>query len=55
VERGEDEAHFVGWFRLALKIDQFFEMFFGQAQDGKLNDKGLRALLQLAVGAPIRG
>jgi hypothetical protein len=26
-------------------------MFFGQAQDGKLNDKGLRSLLQLAVGA----
>jgi hypothetical protein len=51
VERGEDEAHFVGWFRLALKID----LFFGQAQDGKLNDKGLRSLLQLAVGASLRG
>jgi quercetin dioxygenase-like cupin family protein len=49
---GEDEAHFIGWFRPALKIDQFFEMFFGLAQDGKLNDKGLPSLLQLAVGVP---
>src|SRR5215218_826602 len=36
---GEEEAHFIGWFRPALKIERFFESFFGLAQDGKLNDK----------------
>lgn len=52
---GEEEAHAVQWFRPALKIDGFFEMFFGLAQDGKLNDKGLPSLLQLAVGVPYFG
>ena len=52
---GEEEAHAVQWFRPALKIDEFFEMLFGLAQDGKLNDKGLPSLLQLAVGVPYFG
>src|SRR5215216_5306414 len=52
---GEEEAHAVQWFRPALKIDRFFEMLFGLAQDGKLNDKGLPSLLQLAVGVPYFG
>jgi quercetin dioxygenase-like cupin family protein len=52
---GEEEAHAVQWFRPALKIDRFFETFFGLAQDGKLNDKGLPSLLQLAVGVPYFG
>src|SRR5215216_1560704 len=47
---GEEEAHAVQWLRPALKADSFFESFFGLAQDGKLNDKGLPPLLQLAVG-----
>jgi len=51
----EDEAHHIQWFRPALKIDRFFEMLFGLAQDGKLNDKGLPSLLQLAVGVPYFG
>lgn len=49
---GEEEAHFVGWFCPALKIDRFFETFFGLAQDDKLNEKGLPSLLQLAVMVP---
>src|SRR5215207_7109618 len=52
---GEEEAHSVGWFRPALKIDHFFEMFFGLAQDGKLNEQGLPSLLQLAVSIPYFG
>ena len=52
---GEQEAHFIQWFRPALKIDRFFETFFGLAQDGKLNDKGLPPLLQLAVSVPYFG
>jgi quercetin dioxygenase-like cupin family protein len=49
---GDEEAHFVGWFRPALKIERFFESFFGLAQDGKLNEKGLPSMLQLAVMVP---
>ena len=49
---GDEEAHFVGWFRPALKIERFFESFFGLAQDGKLNEKGLPSILQLAVMVP---
>lgn len=49
---GEEEAHFVGWFRPALKIDEFFEAVFGLAQDNKLTEKGLPSLLQIAVMMP---
>lgn len=52
---GEEEAHFIQWFRPALKTDRFFETFFGLAQDGKLNDKGLPSLLQMAVSVPYFG
>lgn len=52
---GEEEAHAVQWFRPALKIDRFFESFFGLAQDGRLNDKGLPPPLQLAVMVPYFG
>ena len=52
---GEKEAHAVQWFRPALKTDRFFETFFGLAQDGKLNDKGLPSLLQMAVSVPYFG
>jgi quercetin dioxygenase-like cupin family protein len=49
---GDGEAHAVQWFRPALKIDRFFESFFGLAQDGKLDEKGLPSLWQLAVMVP---
>jgi len=52
---GEEEAHAVQWFRPALKIDRFFETFFGLAQAGKINEQGLPSLLQLAVGVPYFG
>src|SRR5215217_2756022 len=49
---GEQEAHAVQWFRPALKIDRFFESFLGLAQAGKLDEKGLPSLWQLAVMVP---
>jgi len=49
---GEEVAHAVQWFRPALKTDRFFETFFGLAQDGKLNEKGLPSFFQLAVMVP---
>src|SRR5215203_4114138 len=49
---GEQEAHTVQWFRPALKIDRFFESFLGLAQAGKLDEKGLPSLWQLAVMVP---
>jgi quercetin dioxygenase-like cupin family protein len=52
---GEEEAHAVQWFKPALKIDRFFEMLFGLAQDGKLNEKGLPSLWQMAVSVPYFG
>ncbi len=52
---GEEEAHSVQWFRPALKIDRFFESYFGLAQDDKLNEEGMPSLLQLAVSVPYFG
>jgi quercetin dioxygenase-like cupin family protein len=46
---GEDEARLIAEFRPALRTEMFFETFFGLAQDGKVNRKGLPNLLQLAV------
>jgi quercetin dioxygenase-like cupin family protein len=47
---GADELHVLVDFRPALKIEAFFETFFGLAQDGKVHPKtGLPNLLQLAV------
>jgi quercetin dioxygenase-like cupin family protein len=46
---GDDEARLLGELRPALRTEMFFETFFGLAQDGKVNRKGLPNLLQLAV------
>jgi quercetin dioxygenase-like cupin family protein len=47
---GEDELHMCIEVRPALKTENFFESFFGLAQDGKVNRKtGLPNLLQTAV------
>ena len=52
---GEEEAHSVGWFRPALKIDRFFETYFALARDGKLNEKGSPYFWQTAVMVPYFG
>ena len=47
---GDEELHVLGEIQPALKMETFFETFFGLAQDGKVNPKtGLPNLLQLAV------
>lgn len=47
---GDEELHCLVDLRPALRIEGFFETFFGLAQDGKVNPKtGLPNLLQLAV------
>ena len=52
---GDQVAHHLGAFRPALRTQQFFETWFGLARDGKLNDKGMPSLLQLAVMVPAFG
>ena len=47
---GEDELHMRIEFRPALRTENFFESFFGLAQDGKVNRKtGLPNLVQTAM------
>jgi mannose-6-phosphate isomerase-like protein (cupin superfamily) len=52
---GEQEAHSIQSFRPALKIDRFFESYFGLAHDGKLNEEGSPSFWQLAVMVPYFG
>jgi hypothetical protein len=52
---GEEEAHSIQSFRPALKIDRFFELYFGLAQDGKLNEEGSPSFWQTAVMVPYFG
>jgi mannose-6-phosphate isomerase-like protein (cupin superfamily) len=52
---GEEVAHSVQWFKPALKIDRFFESYFGLAQDGKLNEEGFPSFWQLALMVPYFG
>lgn len=47
---GADELHVLVEVRPALRFENFFEAFFGLAQDGKVNPKtGLPNLIQLAL------
>ena len=47
---GDDELHVLAEVRPALRFENFFETFFGLAQEGKVNPKtGLPNLLQMAV------
>jgi len=44
-----EEAHSIQWFRPSLEIAAFFETFFALAQQGRLNEKGLPSVLQIAA------
>lgn len=47
---GDDELHVLGEVLPALRFEDFFETFFGLAQDGKVSPKtGMPNLLQMAV------
>ncbi len=50
---GAEDAQWLGWFRPALKTRAFFETLFALAEDGKLDDRGMPSLLQLAVMIPV--
>jgi mannose-6-phosphate isomerase-like protein (cupin superfamily) len=50
---GPEDARAIGWFRPALNTRAFFETLFALAQDGKLDDKGMPSLLQIAVMIPV--
>ena len=45
----DEDAHVLLEISPALRMEMFFETFFGLAKDGKTNSKGLPNLLQMAV------
>ena len=49
---GDSDAHAVQWFRPALKTRAFFDTYFALARDGKVDERGMPPLLQLAVMIP---
>jgi quercetin dioxygenase-like cupin family protein len=49
---GEEDARALQEFRPALRTEAFFRTYFGLARDGKLDERGMPALLQLAVLVP---
>jgi quercetin dioxygenase-like cupin family protein len=49
---GEEEAHWIGEFRPALRTDAFFESLFDLAGRDQLDEHGMPSLLQLAVSVP---
>jgi hypothetical protein len=49
---GDEDAHWIGFFRPALSTADFFETLFALAGEGKLTESGMPRLLQLAVMAP---
>ena len=52
---GDEVAHYMQEFRPALRTELFFEILFGLARDGKLDDRGMPSPLQLAVLVPAFG
>jgi quercetin dioxygenase-like cupin family protein len=49
---GDEEAHWIGEFRPALRTDAFFETLFDLAAHDELDERGMPSLLQLAVSVP---
>jgi quercetin dioxygenase-like cupin family protein len=49
---GDEDAVAVQEFRPALRTQQFFETYFGLAERGELDDKGMPSPLRLAVLGP---
>ena len=50
---GQDEVKWIGEFRPALRIAEFFETYFVLSQRGQLNERGMPSLLQIAIMAPV--
>ncbi len=49
---GDDELHQITEFRPALKLETFFETFFGLVRDGKGDKVGQPSFMQIAVMVP---
>lgn len=52
---GAENARAIQEFRPALRTEHFFETYFALARAGKLNERGMPSLLQLAVLLPAFG
>ena len=52
---GSDEAHWIGEFRPALRIAEFFETLFVLSQRDELDGHGMPSLLQIALLVPVFG
>lgn len=52
VNDGDEDAVAVQEARPALRLAEFFEMYFGLAERGLLDEKGMPSLLRVAVFAP---
>jgi quercetin dioxygenase-like cupin family protein len=52
LNNGDEDAVSLQEFRPALRTREFFEEFFGLAQRGELDERGMPSLLRLAVLAP---
>jgi quercetin dioxygenase-like cupin family protein len=52
---GDEDAVAVQEFRPALRTAEFFEVWFGLAQRGELDERGMPSLLRLALLAPAFG
>ena len=49
---GDEVARAIQEFRPALQTEHFFETYFALAREGKLDEKGMPSLLQMAVLVP---
>ena len=49
---GDVDARAIQEFRPALRTEAFFETYFGLARDGKLDQRGMPSMLQMAVFVP---
>lgn len=52
---GSEEAHWIGDFRPALNIGEFFETLFALSQRGDLDEEGKPSILQVSLSAPVFG
>jgi quercetin dioxygenase-like cupin family protein len=49
---GDEDAHALQWFAPALNTRAFFATFFALGRDGRLDERGMPGLLQLALLIP---
>jgi hypothetical protein len=50
---GQDEVNWIGEFRPALRIAEFFETLFVLSQRGELDEHGMPSILQIALLVPV--